>query len=179
MEKYIQITRHLYEEPHQLNLVILASNGMSSGGLEFYSNTTGLKSIGEALINFPEHSTAKYLYELGSERNEDNFGYYFRFRVCTIRAGKSHAIQLRLNNNAHFANQRRGEYFELPELSDFYIEIDLDQIKFLGQLLVDFSKLKKQRLFWCPDKAFLDNNLKFKDRRVGDTLEAALLSLPE
>jgi len=35
-----------YEEPYQLNLVILASNGMSSGGLEFYTNTTRLEEIG-------------------------------------------------------------------------------------------------------------------------------------
>ena len=49
MKSFIQITRHLYEEPYHLNLVIIASNGLAMGSLEFYLNTSALKDIGEAL----------------------------------------------------------------------------------------------------------------------------------
>jgi len=55
----------------------------------------------------------------------------------------------------------------------------LEQLKFLGQLFLEFSKLEKQRLFWSPEKTFLDNEMKFRDRTIGDTLESALLSLPK
>ena len=178
---FIQITRHLYEEPYQLNLVILASNGLASGGLEFYSNTTHLEKLGQALSDFPSHDRANHLFELGSERSEDNFGYYFRLRAHgkkKLAYGDNRRtrcyIQLRLNNNA----SAKDHFIEAPQLTDFNIEADFESVRNLGSLLVGFAKLEHQRLSWSPSEGFLDNELEFSDRRDGDNIEAALASLP-
>ena len=178
---FIQITRHLYEEPYQLNLVILASNGLASGGLEFYSNTSQLEKLGHALRDFPSHDSANHLFELGSERPEDNFGSYFRLRahgkkrLTYVDNSRTRCyIQLRLNNNASV----KDYIIDAPQLTDFNIEADFESVKNLGILLVNFAKLEHQRLFWNPSEGLLDNELEFSDRRVGDNIEAALASLP-
>ena len=111
-----------------------------------------MRKIGESLTNFPEHDKANFLFQHGSERPEDSQANYFRLRACTVRGGKSHAIQLRMNNNSNI----RGAYYELPEMCDFYIETNLENIKNLGKLFTQFSELKKQRLFWSGTESFLD-----------------------
>jgi len=142
------------------------SNGLSSGGLEFYINTDDLIRIGEALADFPEHNKAKFLFERGSEPPEDNHANYFRLRACCIRGGKSYAIQLRMNNNTNI----RGAYFELPEMCEFYIETSLERIKLLGQLFLKFSKLEKQRLYWSDKEAFLDIDKQFQKGEARDNI---------
>lgn len=174
---FIQITRHLYEEPHHLNLVILASNGLASGGMEFYLNTVQVKELGRALSDFPTHDKANHLFELGSERPEDNFGHYLRLRTFANNSRILCSIQLRLNNNEP---PNSGKNLVQPQLTDFVIETNSESIKNLGKLLVNFSKLKHQRLFWSPKEGFIDNELQFSERRSGtdENIAAALASLP-
>lgn len=180
-ESFIQITRHLYEEPHHLNLVILASNGIASGGLEFYCNTTQIQKLGNDLINFKAHARANHLFELGSERPEDNFGFYFRLRahgkgkLTYADNSKTRCfLQIRLNNN-----ESPKDYFDdFPQLTDFNIETDFASVRDLGTQLVRFAKLKHSRLFWCLSEALVDNKLEFSERRAGDNMAAALASLP-
>jgi len=181
MNSFIQITRHLYEEPYQLNFVILASNGLATGGMEFYSNTESIYGIGESFLNFPRHDRSNYLFERGSERPEDNFGWYFRLRVYANNSMENCSIQLRMNNNAppNVLRPRDGIYYVNSQLTDFIIDIDSENLKNLGGLLVTFSELKHQRLFWSPTKALVDNKLPFAERRAGDNIEAALAALPD
>ena len=196
MSSFIQITRHLYEEPYTLNLVILASNGSASGSLEFYLSRDSLKELGEGLAGTPNHNRAvarfskKSVFERGSERPEDNLAWYFRLRAFAVYRGEAAGIQLRMNNNQNFLSHGRRHSLDLPynhqyiseqlhQLTDFTILTGFDRVKELGRLLIQFSKLKEQRLFWTPEGAgVVDNNLELKDRTCGDVLEAAYLSLP-
>jgi hypothetical protein len=175
LSSFIQITRHLYEEPHQLNLVIIASNGYAQGALEFYSSTKTLQEIGSALSVFPQNERSGYLYQGGSEYPEDRFGWYLRLRARALNSGEECLLQLRFNNNERNDQER---YFETPQLTDFYIRTYANSLQRLGGLLKKFAKLKHQRLYWTPDSGFVDNNLLYRDRIAGDTLEAARLSLP-
>ena len=171
---FIQITRHLYEEPYHLNLVIIASNGFACGSLEYYLNTTQIKELGQALEGFPSHDRSNHLFELGSERPEDNFAHYLRLRTFANNSKINCSIQIRLNNNA--SNQVHS--FDQPQLTDFIIKANAESINNLGSLLVRFAKLKHQRLFWCPTEGFIDNKLQFPDRQCGDNIAAAFASLP-
>ena len=175
---FIQITRHLYEEPYHLNLVILSSNGLASGGLEFYSNTSDIEKLGHDLSDFQAHERENHLFELGSELPKDNFAFYFRMRA--YGKGKStHAdnsktrcfIQLRLNNN----EPADVSFNDPPLLTDFRIETDFENINKIGNLLVNFAKLKHQRLLWSPSEILLDDEL---NQNVQDNMAAALASLP-
>lgn len=179
-KSFIQITRHLYEEPHHANLVILASNGLASGGLEFYVNTSQIKEIAQGLVSLPRLGRVNYLFELGSERPEDNFGFYFRLRAfgknMPIYADNSKTncyIQLRMNNN----DSMRDGFLTTAQLVDFTIEADFESVRNLGKSLTIFAKLKHQRLVWTPKNSFVDNDLKFRESITGDNIEAALASL--
>ncbi|MEL6688659.1 MAG: hypothetical protein AAFP97_13725, partial [Pseudomonadota bacterium] len=80
-------------------------------------------------------------------------------------------IQLRLNNNepadVSFSNP--------PQLTDFHIETDFENINKLGNLLINFGKLKHKRLLWSPSQLLLDNEL---NQNFQDNMAAALASLP-
>lgn len=197
MSSFIQITRHLYEEPYHLNLVIIASNGFSSGSLEFYLNSDNLAELGRGLSKVLDHNKArasfykKSVFEKGSERPEDNHSWYFRLRAFAVYRGQTAAIQLRMNNNQNFSSYERRYSEGLPlnhqymqgqlhQLTDFSILTDLYKVRELGKAFTQFSKLKEQRLFWTPEEGGLvDNNVKFIDRTAGDVFESAYLSLPE
>src|SRR4051812_47158121 len=95
----IMITRYPYEEPYHLHLVVDASNGCLRARLGVYDNAASLTKLADVLEVFPRHVTDAHLWELGSERPEDRFAFYFRLRLfVTDRAGHC-AIQLRMNNN--------------------------------------------------------------------------------
>lgn len=84
MRSFIQLSRHLYEEPYHLNLVIIASNGLASGSLEFYTNPGKIAELGSALKTFPSHQRSSHLFEIGSEYPEDQFAFYLRLRVQAL-----------------------------------------------------------------------------------------------
>lgn len=139
MKPYIRITRHPYEEPHHLNLVMAASNGHLSGRLEFHLNTTALIEWADAMETFPKHAQQVFLSDVGSERPEDKFGFYLRLGVFAVDSFGRCAIQLRFNNNA-----------ELPdrEIIEFCIRSEAAQINRLGQLFREFANLNHQVLDW-------------------------------
>lgn len=136
---YLKIDRLPYEEPHSINLHFEASNDRLTAVFEVYCNPTDLSDIGRHLAEFPRHNDDFHLYELGSERKEDRWGYYFRFRVFQTDGLGHCAIQFRFNNNE-----------DLPdtEISEFCIEAEAAQINRLGQLLITFSELKHEVLEW-------------------------------
>jgi hypothetical protein len=139
MKPYIRITRYPYEEPHHLNLVMTASNGQLVGKLEFYLNADALTEWATELEAFPRHAKSVVLWELGSERPEDRFAFYFRMRLFTTDSVGHGAIQLCLSNNAALPER---------EVSEFCIRSEAAQINRLGGLLRQFSKLNHQVLDW-------------------------------
>jgi hypothetical protein len=139
MKPYIKITRETYEEPHHLNLIIEASNGRTSGKLEYYCNASDLVEISKALINFPSQTPGEYLYELGSEKPDDRFAFYFKLNTYTIDSVGHCAVQLKMNNNSDCPN---------AEMSEFSILADAADINRLGELIKKFSQLEHTSLIW-------------------------------
>jgi hypothetical protein len=139
MRPYIRIVRKPYEEPYHLNLVIEASNGVQKGQLEFYDNAEALSHAANELEVFPRHNGQVFLWELGSERPEDRFAFYFRFRVFVVDSVGHCAIQLRFNNNEALPDR---------QLCEFCIRVEPAQLSRLAQLLKQFSELKHEVLEW-------------------------------
>jgi hypothetical protein len=127
-----------YEEPHTLNLLVEGSNGHQTAMLEIYAGATDLVQLGKALRVFPQHKDDVHLWELGSERPEDRWAFYFRLRAFTI--GSVHcALQIRLNNNQGLPER---------EIAEFCIAAEPSQINYLGNLVAEFSKLRHEVLEW-------------------------------
>jgi len=183
MKPFIQITRHLYEEPYTLNLVIIASNGRATGSLEFYLNPNNLKEMGEKLAEFPKFERSNYLFERGRERPEDNHAWYFRLRAFAKGNIEKCGIHIRLNNNAKHNTYREqpGDItsFYTPQLTDFTIDMGTSNIRRFGELLIEFSELNHQRLYWTLDSGTLDNVLIGLADYASDTIGNAFASLPK
>ena len=56
-----------------MQLFLEASNGRQSASLEVYINVDSLSEMASALIAFPRHASDEYLFEVGSEREEDRW----------------------------------------------------------------------------------------------------------
>jgi hypothetical protein len=97
--------------------------------------------MSDSLLKFPRHPNDVYLYQLGSERTEDRWAYYVRFRVFTTDSVGHCAIQLRFNNNQGIPER---------EISEFCIRAETGAINRLGTLIQKFAQLKHAVLFWTP-----------------------------
>lgn len=78
---HVRIIRFPYEEPHHSNLVLQVCNGRSHAQIEYYMNPASLVDWADHFEVFPRHSSDVFLFERGSERPEDRWAYYLRFRV--------------------------------------------------------------------------------------------------
>lgn len=139
MKTLIEIERFPYEEPYHINLIVKASNEICAGQLEIYDTANSLRDCASALNAFPRHSKDSFVWELGSERLEDNFAFYFRFRVLLMDSAGHTAIQLRFNNNE-----------DHPEklISEFCITCEPAGVNRLGKLFGEFAKLRARKLIW-------------------------------
>ena len=148
MKSLIQIERFHYEEPYNLDLAIHVCCGRQSGELEFYCSADDLKRAGDELSKFPLDRNAEFLWELGSEKPEDNSAFYFCFRVYTEAVLGTRVIHVRFNNN---------ETLPEKQITEFCIRAEISKINLLGELLQDFTKLQNQRLWWDTTKGALDD----------------------
>jgi hypothetical protein len=139
MRDYIKIERIPYEEPHHLQLKIEASNGRQTASIEIYVDASDLVEVANSLETFPRHASDVFLYEIGSDKVEDRWAYYFRLRAFTFSATGHTALQLCFNNNR-----------DLPyrESAEFCIRSEAAQLNRLGQLFRAFSKLEHETLVW-------------------------------
>jgi hypothetical protein len=146
MANYIKIERLPYEEPYHLQLVWSASNGNVSACFDYYDNAESLIEIAEHLEQFPRHKDDVFLFEIGSEKAEDRFAYYFRFRLFTTDLVGNSAIQIRFSNNN-----------ELPyrEIVEFCIRTEPASLNRLGNLFREFAKLQHDYLAWSESEAFV------------------------
>ncbi len=139
MNSFLNITRHPYEEPHHVNLVVSAGNASTQAEVEIYANASDLKDAAVALTGFPNNNEGKFLWELGSENEQDQFAFYFRLRVFQFSPNGRCGIELRFNNNQKPPDQ---------QIVEFCIEAypaDLDR---LGTMFDSFSRLENQKMEW-------------------------------
>ena len=139
MNSFIRIIRHPYEEPHHLNLVVVASDGQVEGSLEIYENAIELTEIADRLENFPKDCTDQYLWELGSKQPDDNFAFYFRLNVSQMDSTGNCSIQICMKNNSN-VNQN--------DMIDISISASKEEINLLGKLFREFAKLENTELEW-------------------------------
>jgi hypothetical protein len=135
----IKITRFPYEEPYHLNLWIEASNGKVNGRLEYYCNADDLKQLGNKLLGYSGKRDERILYQLGSEKSEDRFAFFFSLEITPLDSVGHGVIRLRMNNN------RPPPEIEVTE---FCIPADVADVNQFGQLLVAFGKLEYRVLNW-------------------------------
>lgn len=142
MKPQIIVKRYPYEEPYHLQLEFFVSNGNFRGNAGIYCNTEDLKTIGQALRNFPSKIDDEYRYELGSENPEDRWHLYFLMRVYTIDSVGHCAIQFAININAVEPHEGACR---------FSIQADAASINRLGVLFEKFSKLEDFEFEWSPE----------------------------
>ncbi len=136
---FIRITRHPYEEPYHLNLVVEASNGRQQGELEIYANAKDLVEVAKDLRGFPSGRNEAIQWELGSEQPEHRFAFYYRFRVFQVAPTGRCAVELRFNNNQDPPGR---------EILEFSIEAEPADLDRLAELLRRFSQLEHRVLEW-------------------------------
>jgi hypothetical protein len=146
MSPYLKITRRPYEEPYHLHLYLAASNGRQVSEIDFYIGRNILTDWAEGLEAFPRHRDHVYLWEYGSERPEDKWAYYVRFRFFAVDAAGHCAIHLRLNNNQAMPDR---------EISEFCIRAEAGAINRLGSSFREFSRLEHEVLIWTPTEGRL------------------------
>src|SRR5262249_39295897 len=107
--------------------------------LEFYLNANALVGWADAMEHFPKHQGSVFLFELGSEKPEDRFAFYFRLRLFTVDSAGHCAIQFRFNNNQALPEREISEFCSLTEAA---------KINRLGSLCREFAKLRHSVLRW-------------------------------
>lgn len=135
----IQLKRYPYEEPYCLNIVVSATNGLFDGSLEFYCDTDDLINLGNALRVFPKKAPDEYFFELGSNKPEDNYAYYFAIHAYTTDRSGHSALQIVLDNNKSRPDEGS---------CCFSIKAEPSAINRLGELLLIFSNLEHLELNW-------------------------------
>lgn len=138
MTPFIEVVRRPYEEPYHLNLVVTASNGFQAASLQIYANATDLGTYASALCDVANR-TSEALWELGSERSEENFAFYFRLRAHQLSGTGQCAVEIRFNNN------RPPPDREISEFSIQALPSDLDR---LAMLFERFGRLEHRKLTW-------------------------------
>ena len=118
----------------------------------YYDDAASLIELADALEAFPRHTNDVFLYEIGSEKPEDNFAYYFRFRLFTVNNVGNSAIQIRFCNNGELPNR---------EVTEFCIEAEPADINRLGNQFREFSKLKKTFLVWSEKESFVGEKYEY------------------
>ena len=139
MKKTIEIIRRPSEEPYHVNLIVKASNGESTGQIEIYDHADRFKELADILEDFPFRKIRKFKWELGSEKPEDRFAFYFKCEFSLIELSSVCVIQIRFNNNETGVEK---------SISEFSICCLPNELNILGQLFREFSKLEKETLIW-------------------------------
>lgn len=139
MRSFLNITRQPYEEPYHVNLLLSAGNRSTQTQFEVYANTSDLNDAAESLVGFPRTDNDTFLWELGSEDEQDRFAFYFRVRAFKVSPSGRCAIEIRFNNNQKPPNQQIVEF-----CIDAYPS-DLDR---LGTMLRSFGRLEDLTLEW-------------------------------
>jgi len=137
-EPGIKVTLELYEQPDLLRVFFTAFNGSFQGKLKYYDLASSFRDTGEALSAFPSKIPDEYLYEIGSNRPEDDFAFYFALRAYTTDTSGHCAIQFTMNDYM----------MEPSESCRFSIKAEPWAIHRLGELMKRFSTLRYGTLKW-------------------------------
>ncbi len=139
MQSFLNMTRQPYEEPYHVNLLVSAGNQSTQAEFEIYAHASDLNDAAVALIGFPKTDKDIFTWQLGSEKENDRFAFYFCLRVFQFSPTGRCAIEIRFNNNQEPPNQQIVEF-----CIDAYPS-DLDR---LGTMLKAFGRLEDLTMEW-------------------------------
>lgn len=148
MNTLLRLTRHPYEEPYHVELLLEACDGRTHASIPYYTSVHSLVELGVALEGFPVAGRSEHVYEVGSEEPERRSAYHIRLRFFVIGQDGSCGIDL------HCKCMREEPEFETADLT---IETRIDGIKRLGGLLTGFGKLDHRVLEWDGVEGCLKN----------------------
>jgi hypothetical protein len=139
MRSFLNITRQPYEEPYHVNLLVSAGNRSTQAQFEIYANASDLNDAAESLIGFPKTDNDTFVWQLGSENEQDRFAFYFRARVFQFSPTGRCAIEIRFNNNQEPPNQ---------QIVEFCIEAYPSDLDRLGTMFKSFARLQDMTMEW-------------------------------
>jgi len=139
MRSFLNITRRPYEEPYHVNLLVSAGNRSTQAQFELYANASDLSVAAESLIGFPRTDDDTFIWQLGSENEQDRFAFHFRVRVFQFSPTGRCAIEIRFNNNQRPPNQ---------QIVEFCIEAYPSDLDRLGTMLKVFARLEDLTMEW-------------------------------
>ena len=139
MTQIIEIERVPYEEPYHLNLIFKVTDNKVFDNFEIYCKSEHIVNCAESLMEFPVNSSCGFNWELGSENPKDRFGFYFSFKVFLTDSDSKPHIKIRFNNNEDFPDKK---------VLEFQLTSKLENIKELGRLFKEFSKLESKKIVW-------------------------------
>jgi len=147
MRYSILIERVPYEEPHHLELHWTIESEETSSRFELYDNATILSKFAKVFKNFPNHNEDEFIYQLGSEKSEDNFSYFFRLHIfLKNHRGHDATLDVRFVNNQEYADTR---------IVDYRLYSTTPRLRKLASLFKEFSKLESRILYWDDSNAFV------------------------
>jgi hypothetical protein len=141
MRKHIKIRHVPCEDSQTLELHVDASNGFVAGRVSIYVNADQLIRIADALEAFPHTLSDEFIFELGSEKKEDRWAFYFLLRVFYTKLSHC-AIHIRMNNNEPLPDR---------QISEFCLHTKVTQLNDLGRRFRLLAQLSNEVIEWSPD----------------------------
>lgn len=138
------LRRFPYEEPDHINLYIWASDGVFSGGAEFYTRPEELAAIGSVLAAFPTKIPDEYRYNDREDERRSWRSRGFTLRAFTTDSWGHCALELQMEavgkTSPHLTNS-----------CQFAFSCEPSALERLGKLLVEFAKCQHLELHWSPE----------------------------
>lgn len=116
---------------------IEATNGVTSGSLEFWGYLDHFHGFAKGLITFPKTIDDMVVHANGEESPKWHFYFYLK-AFCYERNGAS-AIHVKINNNRNAPDSNNAEFF---------ITTDPASINKLGQLLLGWDPNEVGQIIW-------------------------------
>jgi hypothetical protein len=138
---FLALIRYPYEEPYHLQLDFAASNGVFSGGFDFYCATESLVAFATELIHFPATLESEVVWEVGSPKLAERHYRYLHLRAHVFDHRGHCGLQMRMSSNN-----------EPPDDAscDFTVTAEAAAINRLGEALLRFSRFEDSQLMWTP-----------------------------
>ena len=120
------------------------------GSLTCYCNANDLTELGSKLLAYLGNQYEAIDYDLGSEKTEDRFAFFFSLRISPFDLAGHTSVRIRMNNN------RKPP---ATEACEFCIKADVIDVNRLGSLLIAFGKLEHLVLDWSVKDGKLLKNV--------------------
>jgi hypothetical protein len=114
-----------------------ATNGTTSGALEFWAYLDYFRDFGKRLISFPQTINDVVADELGE--NGEQSAYYMLLKVFCYEANGASAVYIKMDDHQLAPDTNKAEFF---------IKTDPASINKFGELLLHWDPTKVEQIVW-------------------------------